>query len=1034
MITRTNRFLIVYIPLALVIVFCSIAYERSRFQEEKQNIIERERRYISEQKRLITDIFPLVAADLTLLTELQEVREFTAEASAHSFEPLEQKLLSFLTFKSYYAQLRLLDAKGIERIRVNRAGQDAVLVPTDELQDKSKRSYFSEAIGLPPGGIYVSSLDLNIEHGVVEKPLKPVIRFAVPIVGRQENKGVLIVNYFGRHLFRSLERTSVSGEHGDLLIVNDCGYWLKGPQPEDEWGFAIPDRAERGIQFQYPDVWDQIKSSASGRVEAAAGIFVYEKISPLSAFDTLSSATKLVEDCNQWTVISFVDNRAIAKQVSSVRLQLLALNIVVLIVLAAGLVWIIRIKSGYSSSQKHLSDAENMIDQLRGSLNNGFVRYSPDGRITEFNETYRKMLGYEDDELKGMLLRELTTQDSYLVERGIYEEQLVSQGQSEIYEKQEIRKDGSFIPVEKCSFICYDDQCVVESIWAIVSDISQRKDYEKKLNLLASVFENTVEGIVITDLDGTIEEVNPGFTAITGYNLNEAIGKNPSLLKSDHHGSEFYADMWRVLKETGHWSGEIWNRRKNGESYPERLSINAVTDYKGHVSHYIGVFYDITDIKQGEEQLHHQAHHDALTGLPNRTLFIDRLENALIRSRRSNSSVGVMFLDMDNFKNINDSLGHNVGDLLLRKIATTLGEIVREEDTVARFGGDEFVILLPAPESERDVCKVAKRILATFSEPIKLDDNESYASFSIGISLSPGDGFDAQSLIKNADLAMYRAKEEGKNSYRLFTEKMNQDVSRRLDLENNLRRALERDEFVLFYQPKVDIATGTITGCEALVRWNRDGNLISPAEFIPVAEETGLIVPIGEWILRRACRDAQSWVDHGYPLSVAINLSPRQFKQKNLNSMILMVLEETGLSPELLELEITEGIVMDDVKGAINILNLLREKGIHFAIDDFGTGYSSLQYLRQLPLDTLKIDRAFIKDLPKNKEDAAITQATLSMAHALGLKVVAEGVETESQLHFLRNSSCEQLQGYLFSKPVEQREILGLLQRGKRLE
>ncbi len=713
--------------------------------------------------------------------------------------------------------------------------------------------------------------------------------------------------------------------------------------------------------------------------------------------------------------------------------HLMIIDGVILVLMLLGIGLLTSILSRYRCSLKHLHDAETMISQLRESFNNGFVRYTPEGKIIEFNETYRQMVGYEEGELKGMFLQDLTSENSQSVECRIFENLTLTKGFSDIYEKQAIRKDGSIFPVEKRTFFSSDEQGNNQSIWAIVSDISQRKEYEAKLRLLASVFESTVEGIVITDLEGIIEEVNPGFTAITGYSAPEAIGKNPSILKSNHHDAEFYREMWKAITQTGHWSGEIWNRRKNGESYPERLSINAVTDYKGDISHYISVFYDISDVKRGEEQLQHQAYHDALTGLPNRLLYTDRLATSISRARRHDIQVAVLVLDLDNFKNINDSLGHNIGDQFLQEVAKLLSNTLREEDTVARIGGDEFAILLLSQECQWDACEVSKRIMNIFANPVHVDKHELFASFSIGISISPTDGTDAETLMKNSELAMYRAKAQGKNTYHLYTESMNQHVNRRLELENNLRRALEREEFEVYYQPKVDIAHGAIVGCEALIRWNRDGDLISPAEFIPLAEETGLIVEIGQWVLRSACQDAQVWRNQGYPLRVAVNLSPRQFHQKQLIPMILSVLEETGFPPAFLELEITEGIVMDDVQEAIQTLNTLREKGIHFAIDDFGTGYSSLQYLSQLPLDTLKIDRAFIKDLPGNKEDSAITLATLSMAHSLGLSVVAEGVETQQQLDLLRQASCEQYQGYFFSRPLEKNAFLALLQESKTL-
>ena len=1030
----TKRFVIIFAPLLVILVLSSLTYERAYFESQKLQIIAREKAYVSEQKNQIGRIFPLIVSDLKALSDLQEIREISSKDNSSSFPSLEQRFLTFLTFKRYYDQVRFLDAQGKERVRVNREGDNVTILPPEQLQEKSDRSYFLQAIRLPREHIYVSPFDLNVEYGVIEEPLKPVIRFSVPIPGTEkQNKGVLVLNYLGSHLLAEMERTDILGLHGQLLLLNKDGFWLKGLSHEDEWGFMFAARSQRTLKKQFPDIWDEISNTEAGQVETSAGLFTFVTIHPLHDDHALSSVTNRIQGGGNWTLISFVDQSKIAAEMYPFRMKLVALIGAILAFLAVGVWQYDRAQTGYRSSQKRLRDAEEMISQLRESLNNGYVRYSPEGQIMEFNEAYREMLGFEEDELKGMVLQELTSEDSQSMECGIFEDIVQHQGNSDIYEKQVIRKDGSIFPVEKRIFVSCNERGEAESIWAIVSDISQRKEYEAKLRLLASVFESTVEGIVITDLNGTIEEVNPGFTAITGYSAQEAIGQNPSILKSKHHSPDFYQDMWRDIKETGHWTGEIWNRRKDGESYPERLSISSVTDYKGDVSHYISVFYDISDIKRGEEQLQHQAYHDALTGLPNRLLFIDRLETALIRARRHDRQVAVLFLDVDNFKNINDSLGHNIGDCFLKEVSKTLVETVREEDTVARLGGDEFAILIPAQESQWDACEVANRILAKFITPVRLEEGELFASFSIGISVFPDDGSDAETLIKNADLAMYKAKAQGKNSYHLYTESMNQDVNRRLELENSLRRGLEREEFEVFYQPKVDIATGTIVGCEALIRWRSDGNLVSPAEFVPLAEETGLIVPIGEWVLRHACQDAQIWREHGYPLRVAVNLSPRQFHQKDLVPMVLSVLEDTGLPPSSLELEVTEGIVMDDVEEAIHTLNVLREKGIHFAIDDFGTGYSSLQYLSQLPLDTLKIDRAFIKNLPDNKEDAAITLATLSMAHSLGLKVVAEGVETVAQLDFLRQSSCEQLQGYLFSKPVEVNTFYRFLQEGKSL-
>ena len=623
----TQRFTIIFIPLAIILILCSLLYEHSSFQAEKMEIAEREKAYINHQKKNITQIYPLIVSDLNFLTNLQEVSQFSDEGAPNTIHSLTEKFSTFLAFRRYYDQVRFIDNQGIERIRINRTGDSLEVVPTEQLQDKSDRDYFSKTIKLPQGSIYASPFDLNIEHGVIEKPFKPIIRFAAPIQDNQKhNTGVLVLNYLGSHLLAEIERTDILGLHGQLLLVNNAGYWLKGLHPEDEWGFMLAERSQQTLKNQFPEVWEEMSTSESGQIETETGIFSYVTVRPLYDDLTVSSAANWVGEDSTWKLISFIARKKIVAETISLRMQIVIIDIIILVLLAIGVWLFVRTQTGYKTSQKHLRDAEKMINQLRESLNNGFVRHTPEGQIIEFNEAYRHMLGFKENELKGMFIQELTSEEPRITENEIFKNDVLTQGYSDIYEKRIIRKDGTHIPVEKRSFVSRNAQGEVESIWAIVSDISQRKEYETKLRLLASVFENTVEGISINRLDGTIEEVNPGFSAITGYSAEEVIGKTPAILKSKHHGPDFYKKMWQTLRETGHWSGEIWNRRKDGESYPERLSINAVTDYKGNASHYIAVFYDISDIKRGEEQLHHLAYYDALTNLPNRldsSLLID---------------------------------------------------------------------------------------------------------------------------------------------------------------------------------------------------------------------------------------------------------------------------------------------------------------------------------------------------------------------------------------------------------------------------
>jgi len=586
------------------------------------------------------------------------------------------------------------------------------------------------------------------------------------------------------------------------------------------------------------------------------------------------------------------------------------------------------------------------------------------------------------------------------------------------------------------------ERCVEERIQllnltsiCLTREIAERQHAQMELQLTGEILKCSLEGIMITDAQGNIVKINPAFTDVTGYSAEECLGMNPRILKSGIHDESFYQEMWRSLKETGRWESEIWNRRKNGEAYPQWISISAIKNENDEITHYVTMFHDITDIKRNREQIKYQAYHDALTDLPNRQLFYDRLEMALAHAKRNEKMVGVMFVDLDKFKNINDSLGHNIGDLLLQEAAKRLKSCCRHEDTVSRFGDDEFTIILPGIKEGGHTIEVAQRIVEFFSEPFALKGHEIISSASIGITLYPTDGDDVSTLVKNADIAMYRAKEQGRNTYELYTKAMYNRVVERVELENNLRKALKNNEFRVYYQPQVDIKTGFISGTEALVRWQRSENeLILPDKFIPVAEDTDIIFPLGEWVLRTACKQTKTWHDAGFEsLSIAVNLSAKQFQDKHLVRVVRNVLEETDLAPKFLCLEITENTVMKDIESAVKIMAEFEEIGVHLSIDDFGTGYSSLSYLKRFPLHEIKIDKSFVQEIPCHRDDMAIAKAILSLAHSLNLKVLAEGVETQAQLEFMRTNSCDGIQGYLFSRPIQPEEIPVLLKEGKRL-
>jgi diguanylate cyclase (GGDEF)-like protein/PAS domain S-box-containing protein len=565
-------------------------------------------------------------------------------------------------------------------------------------------------------------------------------------------------------------------------------------------------------------------------------------------------------------------------------------------------------------------------------------------------------------------------------------------------------------------------------------EIAERIAAETQLKLADIVYRNTVEGVFVTDPKGTILSVNPAFTAITGYTLDEVIGKNPRILKSHQQAPEFYQELWASLLKHGHWHGEIWNRRKSGEAYLQRLTITMHPGHDGKPRNYVAVFTDITELHEKEEHIRHQAYHDALTGLPNRMLFQDRLKQSLLMAERSNQQLAVMFLDLDRFKVINDTFGHHTGDELLRMVAERLSEVLRQSDTVSRFGGDEFVVLLSDIEGPQDACNVAGKIIEVFAKPLTVDTHELVLSTSIGISLFPEHGNDATALMKNADAAMYNAKESGRNTLKLYRPDMNAKASYHLAIEGRLRKALDQSTFVLHYQPRVKLATGEIVGVEALIRWNdADYGPIPPNDFIPIAEETGLIIPIGEWVLENACRQSRAWREMGHDLRVSVNLSPRQFSHATLVDHIAQLLEVNSLPGHSLELELTESMIMTQAEHTIETLKRFKALGIFIAIDDFGTGYSSLSYLKRFPIDTLKVDKSFVRDITTDSSDAAIIETIIALGQSLDIEVVAEGVETAEQLAFLSARECNAIQGYYFSRPVPHDELTRMLDAGQRL-
>jgi len=686
-------------------------------------------------------------------------------------------------------------------------------------------------------------------------------------------------------------------------------------------------------------------------------------------------------------------------------------------------------------SEEHVKESEAKFRSLFENIMDVQFRTDIYGNLTLISPSGVRLLGYEsEDEMIRYGLGQSMFYD--VKERTEYLRTLASEGEVKNYEITLRKKDMTPVIVEMNTKIIYDNIKNPVAIEGIFRDITYRKEYEKQLNLMGIVFDTAIESIMITNSRGVINNVNPAFTEITGYRAKEVIGKTPKILKSERQPEHFYIGMQKKLFREGRWTGEIWNKKANGEIYPEWLSIINIKDAKGRITHYVYMGHDITELKRSEEQLKHQAYHDPLTGLPNRELMVDRLEMALAYASRHDKKLAVLFVDLDNFKQVNDTAGHHVGDIFLQKISSLLQDCCREEDTVARMGGDEFVILLPDADDNHSAVNVCRRVIETFSTPMEIRGYKLVPSASIGIAVYPKDGITCTDLLRAADMAMYYAKQQGKGDYIFYNTFMDTSDSIRLGIEADLYNAVKNNEFILNYQPVVSLKDNRIKGFEVLIRWRKpDGTLVLPGEFIDIAEQSSLILSIGHFVIEEACRILQKVHSEGFSnISFSINISSRQFQSKGLSEKISDAIEKYNIPKNRLILEITENTVISDVKTAIETMKVLSSSGVRLSLDDFGTGYSSLAYLKEFPINILKIDKTFTRDLMTNVEEQHITDAIVALGKNFKMLVIAEGVENEYQIEYLKKLNCDFIQGFYFSKPVSEEAMMALLKSGKMLD
>lgn len=667
-------------------------------------------------------------------------------------------------------------------------------------------------------------------------------------------------------------------------------------------------------------------------------------------------------------------------------------------------------------------DLRQMIDSLPLSV---FLKDS-ESRYLYANRTYAKLLGVEPSQIVGK--RDEDFHPGELAEKYRNDDLQVLETGEPLECEESFEQEGRTWYVRTVKQRVNDPEGRLIGVVGVFWDVTRRVETVQELELASKVFAHTNEGIMVTDDQAVILTVNQAFQRITGYGAEEVVGRKPSMFQSGWHDQRFYESMWSGLKERGFWMGEIWDRKKEGELYAAQLSIAVVRDQDGEITNYIAITDDITDRKNKEEEINRLAYYDFLTGLPNRVLFQEKVEERITTAKAFGHKFALLFLDLDNFKVVNDSMGHGAGDRFLREVSKRIRELLPETATLARLGGDEFSLLLRKTHSPEEVARICGEIIEALSRAVEVEGKQVFTGASIGISVYPDDGEEWESLIQKADTAMYHAKEGGKNGFRFFTDGMNKKAMDRLEYEMKLRKALDEEAFHLVYQPKVACeGKPSVYGMEALLRWeDPEEGFISPVKFIPIAEETGLIHRIGEWVLRTALKETRRFHDspYGKGLAVSVNVSGIQLQKAGFVTMVKEVLATTGFDPELLELEITESAILLDLESSLEKLLELKALGVKISIDDFGTGYSSLSYLQKLPIDTMKIDRAFVKDMTDEKESQAIAGAIVALARSLGMTTVAEGVETLEHLTILSGMGCDAVQGFFYSRPLKSHDFL----------
>lgn len=1072
-----------------MIIISAITVGAFFYQHTTDSLIQRDYEKLSHEVDVeeaeLRAIINTLRNDVRFLSRTPPVKGIIRSYLAGGIDPLDgstdedwhQRLAAifnaFLQSKPDYLHSRFihLEKNIIELVGADRQSNNLILIQQSQLPLESKKEYWDKVALLKKGDVYLSDVSLERHNGKIIQPPQAIMQAASPVFSDDNNLfGIITITVNFNEVLKELAEEREPGDSD--FVINSSGDFLASRNPEKD--FAFETGKPWHIQDEYPEltqfILDINQKSITQEIKIPGDTLilhlnkVYFDIENPTRFigiaegfpysKMLSNTQATVNRVVIMTLVliiiatsfTFIMSRRILRPLTDMTLaaQQFARGDLNITLKNDGRGELGVLSRAFSSM---MTQVDERGDQLRRSEK--FVKtvldtaadaimtivYTEDGcSIRSANAEAVNIFAYSLDQLINMKLEKIIDIEKGVSSCSFIEARLNSLTKNDTAinnindEATGIRNQGEKFPMEiKITEIGLEQQRVFV---LLIRDITIKKQIENELKMAASVMHSALEGVVITDKDNQIIAVNPAFTSITGYTSEEVIGKNPRILSSGQHDLKFYIEMWRSIFSSDSWQGEIWDRRKNGEVFPKWMSISVIRDSYGGINNYIAIFSDITERKITEKRLHQLAHYDPLTQLPNRLLFADRLSQSIAQAERHGKRLALMFLDLDHFKLINDTLGHDLGDELLKQVSARISDSVRESDTVARIAGDEFTIILPDITNTYDADSVAAKIVSILAEPFVLNNKERFTGVSIGISLYPDDADNVDELIKYADVAMYRAKAQGRNNYQQYQKVMSEGVSRRLELETQLRGALERDEFRIYYQPQVDLNSGKIIGVEALLRWFTDKNtIISPVEFIPIAEETGLIRTIGEWVIERACIQLNKWSSEGLShLRIAVNVSSQQFSDNNMHfpDMVKAYLHQYKIDASKIEFELTESAMLDHPEHTVEVFEELSKMGIHLAMDDFGTGYSSLSQLRLLPFDTIKIDKSFVCDITENPDDEDLARSIVAISKTLKRIVLAEGVETKDQLDSIIEMGCDVAQGYYFSKPlpIDKIEIL----------